>query len=107
MVIQDSSEPGGEILLYATGDDTERLASAQIAVLFQVTSKNAAPAPKHGYAEGEQTGKTTCKSSLRVPDEGGRTMQRQVRHYRLEGRTSSRFSPTFLLGRQQPFGNAE
>lgn len=84
MVIEDASEPGGEILLCEKGDDAARLTSDQAAVLFQVTSKNATPDPKHSYAEGEQTGKTTCKSSLQVRDEGGRTMERQVWHYRLE-----------------------
>lgn len=56
MVIQDSSEPGGEILAYETEVNAARLTSAQIADLFQVSSKNAAFDPKDSYAEGGANG---------------------------------------------------
>lgn len=95
MVIQESSEPGGEILLYQAEDgrtriecrfedDTVWLTQAQMAELFQTTAQNITIHLKGIYAEGEQTEVATCKTYLQVRREGGRRVQRQVRHYRLE-----------------------
>lgn len=95
MVTQDSSEPGGEVLLYQTEDgrtriecrfedETAWLTQAQMAELFQTTSQNITLHLKGIYAEGEQTEEATCKTYLQVRREGGRRVQRQVRHYRLE-----------------------
>jgi hypothetical protein len=95
MVIQEASEPGGEILLYQAEDgrtriecrfedDTVWLTQAQMAELFQTTAQNITIHLKGIYAEGEQTELATCKTYLQVRPEGGRRVQRQIRHYRLE-----------------------
>ena len=95
MAPQNSSEPGGEILLYQTEDgrtriecrfedETAWLTQAQMAELFQTTSQNITLHLKCIYAEGEQAEDATCKTYLQVRLEGGRRVQRHVRHYRLE-----------------------
>ncbi len=87
--------PGGEILLYQAEDGRTRiecrfedetllLTQAQIAELFQTTPQNITLHLKAIFAEGELQEEATCKSYLQVRREGGRTIQRQVRHYRLE-----------------------
>ena len=89
------TQPGGEILLYQTEDGRTRiecrfenetlwLTQAQIAELFQTTPQNITLHLKAIYTEGEQSEEATCKSYLQVRPEGGRRVQRQVRHYRLE-----------------------
>lgn len=95
--MQDDQEnqPGGELLLYQTEDGRTRiecrfehetiwLTQAQIAELFQTTPQNITLHLKAIYAEGEQAEEATCKSYLQVRREGERSVQRQVRHYRLE-----------------------
>lgn len=88
-------ESGGEILLYQTEDGRTRiecrfenetlwLTQGQMAELFRTTSQNVTLHLKAIYAEGEQSEEATCKSYLQVRQEGRRTIQRQVRHYRLE-----------------------
>lgn len=95
MTDDDVTQPGGEILLYQTEDGRTRiecrfkdetlwLTQAQMAELFQTTPQNITLHLKAIYAEGEQPEEATCKSYLQVRQEGGRTIQRQVRHYRLE-----------------------
>ena len=95
MSTQNSSEPGGEVLLYQTEDgrtriecrfedETAWLTQAQMAELFQTTSQNITLHLKDIYAQAEQTEEATCKTYLQVRLEGGRRVQRQVRHYRLE-----------------------
>src|SRR3972149_2123497 len=94
MMEQDTSIPGGEILLYQTEDGRTRiecrfenetlwLTQAQMAALFQTTPQNITLHLKAIYAEGEQTEEATCKSYLQVRREGARSVERQVRHYRL------------------------
>lgn len=94
-MIGNITQPGGEILLYQTEggrtriecrfeDNTLWLTQAQIAKLFQTTPQNITLHLKAIYAEREQSEDATCKSYLQVRKEGGRTIQRQVRHYRLE-----------------------
>lgn len=95
MTKQDASIPGGEILLYQTEDGRTRIecrfenetlwvTQAQMADLFQTTPQNITLHLKAIYAEGEQSEEATCKSYLQVRREGERTVERQVRHYRLE-----------------------
>ena len=95
MMGHDMPEPGGELLIYQTEDGHTRiecrfenetlwLTQAHMAELFQTTPQNITLHLKAIYAEGEQTEEATCKSYLQVRREGGRTIQRQVRHYRLE-----------------------
>ena len=95
MMGHDMPEPGGELLIYQTEDGHTRiecrfenetlwLTQAHMAELFQTTPQNITLHLKAIYAEGEQSEEATCKSYLQVRREGGRTIQRQVRHYRLE-----------------------
>ena len=95
MTDHDIPEPGGELLIYQTEDGHTRiecrfenetlwLTQAHMAELFQTTPQNITLHLKAIYAEGEQSEEATCKSYLQVRREGGRTIQRQVRHYRLE-----------------------
>ncbi len=95
MTGQDTPMPSGEILLYQTEDGRTRIecrfenetlwvTQAQMAELFQTTPQNITLHLKAIYAEREQSEEATCKSYLQVRAEGGRTVQRQVRHYRLE-----------------------
>ena len=89
------NQSSGEILLYQTEDGRTRiecrfedetiwLTQAQMAELFQTTPQNITLHLKAIYAEGEQPEEATCKSYLQVRREGERSVQRQVRHYRLE-----------------------
>ena len=89
------TQPGGELFLYQTEDGRTRiecrfeqetlwLTQAQMAELFQTTPQNITLHLKAIYAEGEQLEEATCKSYLQVRQEGSRSVQRQVRHYRLE-----------------------
>jgi len=91
----EESQPGGELLLYQTEDGRTRiecrfehetlwLTQAQMAELFQTTPQNITLPLKAIYAEGEQTEEATCKSYLQVRREGTRSVQRELRHYRLE-----------------------
>ena len=91
----DNNGSTGEFILYQTEDGRTRiecrfedetlwLTQAQMAELFQTTPQNITLHLKAIYAEEEQSEAATCKSYLQVRREGGRTIQRQVRHYRLE-----------------------
>jgi hypothetical protein len=88
-------QAAGEFILYQTEDGRTRiecrfehetlwLTQAQIAELFQTSPQNITLHLKAIYAEGEQAEEATCKHYLQVRQEGSRTIQRQVRHYRLE-----------------------
>ena len=90
-----SADPGGEMLLYQTEDGSTRvechfeegslwLSQAQMAELFQTTPQNITLHLKAIYAEAELDEAATCKPYLQVRAEGERTVQRQLRHYRLE-----------------------
>lgn len=65
-------------------EDTIWLTQAQIAELFQTTPQNVTIHLKAIYADGELTETATCKGYLQVRQEGGRSVSRQLRHYRLE-----------------------
>lgn len=85
----------GELLIYPAGDgtggvrvllagETVWLTQAQIAELYQTTPQNITQHLKAIYAEGELDEAATCKDYLRVRQEGGRTVSRRPKHYRLE-----------------------
>lgn len=85
----------GELLIYpARGEaggirvllagETVWLTQAQIAELYQTTPQNITQHLKAIYAEGELEEEATCKPYLQVRQEGGRTVSRSTKHYRLE-----------------------
>jgi hypothetical protein len=85
----------GELLIYPAGGDaggirvllaseTVWLTQAQIAELYQTTPQNITQHLKAIYAEGELEEAATCKPYLQVRQEGGRTVSRSTKHYRLE-----------------------
>lgn len=85
---------GSEILLYRTEDgrvrvdvrfegDTVWLTQANIAQLYQTTPQNITMHIAAVYDEGELSEAATCKKYLQVRDEGGRRVQRNLKHYSL------------------------
>lgn len=85
----------GELLIYPAGGDaggirvllageTVWLTQARIAELYQTTPQNITQHLKAIYAEGELDEAATCKEYLQVRQEGGRTVSRSAKHYRLE-----------------------
>lgn len=82
----------GELLIYPAGDgirvllagETVWLTQAQIAELYQTTPQNITQHLRAIYAEGELDEAATCKDYLQVRQEGGRTVSRRSKHYRLE-----------------------
>ena len=88
-------EPKSELLLYRTPDGQTRvqcrfedetvwLTQALMAELFQTTPQNITLHLRAIYAEGELQEPATCKEYLQVRSEGGRQIQRSLRHYNLE-----------------------
>jgi hypothetical protein len=86
---------GGELILYTTEDGhaavhlraeggTVWLTQAEIAALFDTTPQNITQHTKAVYAEGELTTEATCKDLLQVRHEGGRTVNRTLKHYNLD-----------------------
>jgi hypothetical protein len=87
--------PPSEIIFYQTEDGQTRvqcrleeetlwLTQAQIAELFETTPQNVTLHLKAIYAEQELSEQATCKDYLQVRSEGGREVNRRLRHYRLE-----------------------
>ncbi|MBU6400855.1 MAG: virulence RhuM family protein [Verrucomicrobia bacterium] len=87
--------PGGEIVLYQTADGKTRvecrfeegtvwLTQALIAQLFQTSVPNINLHIKKIIAEGELPAEATIKDYLIVRSEGGRQVERPVKHYNLE-----------------------
>jgi hypothetical protein len=92
-----SQEPvsPSSLVLYRTEDGRTRiecrfeggtiwLTQAQMADLFQTTPQNVTLHLKAIFAEGELSEEATCKDYLQVRKEGGRSVSRKIRHYRLE-----------------------
>lgn len=88
-------KPTGEIILYQTEDGSTRiecrfaneniwLSQALMAELFQTTVPNINLHIKNILAEGELAERATIKDYLIVRHEGGRQVQRPVKHYNLE-----------------------
>jgi hypothetical protein len=92
----DSTDgPRGELILYVTedgrtrvecrfDDDTLWLSQALMAELFQTTPQNMTLHLKALYQEAEIEEEATCKDYLQVRSEGGRMVQRHVKHYNLD-----------------------
>jgi len=87
--------PTGEIVLYRTDDGSTRiecrfaneniwLSQALMAELFHTTTPNINLHIKNILAEGELAGGATIKDYVIVRQEGGRQVQRPVKHYSLE-----------------------
>ena len=64
--------------------DTVWLTQSAMAELFQTSSQNITMHIKNIYAEGELSEEATCKDYLQVQSEGGREVQRTLKHYNLE-----------------------
>ncbi len=86
---------GGEFLLYETEDGRTRidvrvegetvwLSQRDMAELFETTPQNITIHIRSLYEEGELQEEGTCKDYLQVRTEGGRQVQRSIRHYNLD-----------------------
>ena len=91
----DAPANSSSLILYQTEDGRTRvqcrfenenvwLTQALMAELFQTTPQNITLHLKSIYAEGELSEAATCKSYLQVRQEGGRSVQRDTKHYSLE-----------------------
>jgi hypothetical protein len=87
--------PASEFLLFQTEDgrtaiqvrlenESLWLTQAQMAELFQTTPQNMTLHIQSIYEEGELAPDATCKDYLQVRPEGGRQVQRLLKHYNLE-----------------------
>ncbi len=85
----------GELILYSTEDGAATiglravngsvwLTQAQMAELFQSTPQAITQLLRTIYADGELDQEATCKELLQVRIEGGRQVQRSLRHYNLD-----------------------
>jgi hypothetical protein len=92
--------PGGQVLIYQDGalnlqvrldGRTVWLTQAAMAELFQTTPQNITLHIKGVYEDGELREEATCKEYLQVRLEGGRQIQRSLKHYNLDR------IPAFLL----------
>ncbi|MEM9460086.1 MAG: RhuM family protein [Myxococcota bacterium] len=92
--MSESSPNESEILLYRTEDgrirvnvrfegETAWLTQANIAQLYQTTPQNITMHITAVYEEGELSEEATCKKYLQVREEGGRRVQRSLKHYSL------------------------
>ncbi|MFZ3070589.1 MAG: virulence RhuM family protein [Anaerolineaceae bacterium] len=88
-------EKAMDILIYQAEDgkthinvrmegDTVWLTQSAMAELFQTSPQNITMHIKNIYAEGELSEEATCKDYLQVQSEGGREVQRALKHYNLE-----------------------
>jgi hypothetical protein len=88
-------KPGGEVLVYRTEDGSSRilvrledetvwLTQAMMAELYETTPQNITLHVRAIYEDGELNEAATCKEYLQVRSEGGRAVQRQLKHYNLD-----------------------
>lgn len=93
--MKPNPQSNSEIVLYQTADGRTRIecrfeqetvwmTQALMAELFQTTPQNITLHLRAIYAEGELSEAATCKDYLQVRSEGGRQIQRSLRHYNLE-----------------------
>ena len=86
---------GGELIIYTAEDGSSAiqlraeggtvwLTQAEIATLFNTTPQNITQHTKAIYSEGELSEEATCKELLQVRQEGGRPVNRSLRHYNLD-----------------------
>jgi hypothetical protein len=87
------TSPGGNFLIYRDGalnlqvrldGQTVWLTQAAMAELFQTTPQNITLHLQSIYDDGELSEAATCKDYLQVRPEGGRQVQRSLRHYNLD-----------------------
>lgn len=83
LLIYPAAGGAGGIRVLLAGE-TVWLTQAQIAALYQTTPQNITQHLKAIYGDGELDESTTCKDYLQVRQEGGRTVSRRPKHYRLE-----------------------
>jgi len=92
--MNDNQASQSNIILYQTEDGRTRircrfdnetvwLTQALMAELFQVTPQNVTLHLKAIYADGELNEAATCKEYLQVQTEGGRQINRALKHYNL------------------------
>lgn len=90
-----SEKPSSQLILYRTPDGQTRiqcrfehenvwLTQALMAELFETTPQNITIHLRAIYADGELQESATCKEYLQVRLEGGRKIQRALKHYSLE-----------------------
>lgn len=95
MTEKDLAPQGGQILIYQTEGgqtkievrlegETLWLSQADLARLYQTTKQNISLHIQNVYEEGELTEAATVKDYLTVQTEGGRQVNRQVKHYNLD-----------------------
>jgi len=85
--------PGGQVLIYRDGSlnlqvrldgQTVWLTQGAMAELFQTSPQNVTLHIQNIYDEDEQDEAATCKEYLQVRLEGGRRVQRALKHYNLD-----------------------
>lgn len=82
MIIYRTQDGLADIQLRAV-DGTVWLTQAEIAELFDTTPQNVTQHIKTLYEDGELEANATCKTFLQVQEEGGRTVERKLKHYNL------------------------
>jgi hypothetical protein len=101
----------GELILYTSPDGstsvrlraeggTVWLTQNEMSELFQTTPQNITLHIKAIYEEGELMLEATCKDYLQVRSEGGRQVQRQLKHYNLDMILSVGYRVKSLRGTQ-------
>jgi len=80
--------------------ETVWLTQAQMAELYQTTPQNITIHIKGIYEDGEQSEKATCKDYLQVRTEGGRRVERALKHYNLDVILAVGFRVRSLRGTQ-------
>lgn len=89
----DPTPPSGQLRIYEDGASRLRvriegrtvwLTQAQMADLYQTTPQNITIHLGTIYDEGELDEAATCKPALQVRQEGGRSVERSLKHYNLD-----------------------
>ena len=83
VVIYHSEDEAVELEVQLS-DETVWLTQKQMAWLFDTSSQNITIHINNVYKEKELVKNATCKDFLQVQKEGGRNIQRKVKHYNLD-----------------------
>lgn len=94
------SEDGVVQLEVQLSDETVWLTQKQMSWLFNTSSQNITIHINNVYKERELVKEATCKDFLQVQKEGGRTIQRKVKHYNLDVIISVGYRVKSLRGMQ-------
>lgn len=94
------SEDGVVQLEVQLSDETVWLTQKQMSWLFNTSSQNITIHINNVYKEQELVKEATCKDFLQVQKEGGRTIQRKVKHYNLDVIISVGYRVKSLRGTQ-------